>query len=215
MVGNQSLPVLTDHVTERINSEWEEPLNLLNAIFSFHMSQLNNVRSIALFNGNNIARAAKESGVPLGDYLHCTNKTVPKNKHKNYQRNGGYKQVAHARAVHAGCRARTAPVWVSPAAPSAAQQQRQHLPVLLPDHAGAPAAAVQPQNLRKALYHPTHKDSLHTFGGLSGAPVALPHCQDKAHPLTPSGMHATEFPASGNEQGGKMLGERKQLYMNR
>jgi len=66
-VLNQSLPVLTDPITEHINSEWEEQLHLLNAIFSFHMSQLNNVHSIALLNRNNIPRARKERRVPLGD----------------------------------------------------------------------------------------------------------------------------------------------------
>lgn len=99
--GLKSKPsVLIDHITERINSEWEELLNLLNAIFSFHMSQLNNVHSITPLNRNNIPRARKERRVPLGDQLDCTNKTMSKNKHKNYQRNSGYKQVAHVRLMH-------------------------------------------------------------------------------------------------------------------
>lgn len=65
MVLNQSLSILIDHITEHISSEWEELLNLLNDIFSFHMSQLNNVHSITLLNRNNIPRARKERRVPL------------------------------------------------------------------------------------------------------------------------------------------------------
>lgn len=65
MFLNQSIPILIDHITEHINSKWEELLNLLNAIFSFHMSQLNNAHSIALLNRNNIPLGRKERRVTL------------------------------------------------------------------------------------------------------------------------------------------------------
>lgn len=63
MFVNQSLLVPADRSAARTDSEWEGLLHLLNAVFSFHMSQLNSARSIALLNRNNVPIGGAERGV--------------------------------------------------------------------------------------------------------------------------------------------------------
>lgn len=105
---------------------------------------------------------------------------MSKNKHKNYQRNSGCKQVAHVRLMHVHMTC-----WMQNPKPSWSGLLLQ-LVLLLSNgcskcHAAAPAflrgqvwaaAAVQPERLKKALCHPTLKELLGPFGALRSAPLS-------------------------------------------